>query len=113
MPKHSSVVSSPEPQPEEDTLESQLEMSQVPLVAAVGEQLEYDYTVFELPTEDILCESGCSTQTSTTLGSASALQHQNAEVIVSTALLARIEALESENKQLKESSALLISYFLP
>ena len=107
MSKHSGVISPPETQPsQEDTLESQPETSKALLVAAVGEQLDSDYTVLELPTDDIMSESGCSTQTSTTLGSASALPHQNTEVLVSTALLVRIEALESENKQLKELNSI-------
>ena len=87
------------------TPEPQSALVETPLIATLGEQLDSDYTIHELPTDDVLSESECSTLTSTVPGSANALPDQNAEVIVNTALLTRIEALESENKQLKERTS--------
>ena len=56
--------------------------------------------------DDALSESEsstmCSTVPSTLLRSENAASKQNAQVLVNTALLAQIEALEAENKQLKE-----------
>lgn len=68
------------------------------MVAAVGEQLDSDYIVHELPSHDSISEAGSSTQMSGPI----AMQDDSTQVLVSTALLARIEALESENQQLKE-----------
>ena len=84
------------------TPEHQSAVVEPPLIATLGEQLDSHYTVHELPTDDAMSELQCSTLTSTVPGSANALPDQNAQVLVNTALLARIEALESENKRLKE-----------
>ena len=84
------------------TPEHQSALVEPPLIATLGEQLDSHYTVHELPTDDAMSELQCSTLTSTVPGSANALPDQNAQVLVNTALLARIEALESENKRLKE-----------
>ena len=66
------------------------------LTAAVGEQLESDYNVYELPSDD----SGPSTSRTAKF---------NAEVLVDKALLAQTESLEAENmrlkKKLKEATA--------
>ena len=67
---------------------------QPPLVAFVGEQLDSDYQVHELP---------CDPTTSRTLDvtSTQSLKDSN---LVSSALTARIEALEAENAILKSSA---------
>jgi len=64
-----------------------------PLTALAGEQLEVDYHVHELPGE---CESA---QESAPSVSTTVAAEQN---LVSTALLACIEALEAENTRLKK-----------
>lgn len=61
----------------------------------IGEQLLSDYSVYELPSE---CSSESALNTSGV--SISHRDEDSANVIVSTALLARIEALESSNRQL-------------
>ena len=67
---------------------------QPPLVAFVGEQLDSDYQVHELP---------CNPTTSRMLDvtSTQSLEDSN---LVSSALTARIEALEAENASLKSSA---------
>ena len=67
---------------------------QLPLVAFVGKQLDSDYQVHELP---------CNPTTSRTLDvtSTQSLEDSN---LVSSALTARIEALEAENASLKSSA---------
>ena len=68
------------------------------LTAAVGEPLDSDYQMYELPSDS----SELISQESATTTS------QSTEVVINKALLARIEALEAENhslkRQLKEST---------
>ena len=83
------------------------------LTAAVGEQLCTEYQVHELPSDsgDCLSDSfstsisGLPSDISSQFDSASMLMlstdQSNAEVLVNTALLARIELLEAEDKVLK------------
>lgn len=74
-----------------------------PLVATVRER-DSDCEVHELPSlstdHDSVSELSCSTLTTSV--SAQGRQNENTQVPVSTALLARIEALESDKQQLKE-----------
>ena len=67
-----------------------------PLTALAGEQLEVDYHVHELPGE---CESAQGSTSVWPSLSTTAVAEQN---LVSTALLAHIEALEAENTRLKK-----------
>lgn len=93
-PENLGVPSTPEPR------ETHLA---TPLVATVRKQ-DSDCEVHELPSlstdPDSVSELSCSTLTTSV--SAQGRQNENTQVLVSTALLARIEALESENQQLKE-----------
>lgn len=65
--------------------------------AAIGEQLDTDYEVYELPSRESSDSDDIQSQSTS---SAALLPSQSSEVIVNTALLARVEALEAENKQL-------------
>ena len=73
-----------------------------PLVAQPGEQLETEYQLHELPTDDSFSIMSADTATilSSTLTSVSAAG-TSAQVLVEKALLSRIEFLEAENKDLK------------
>ena len=62
----------------------------IPLTATVGEQLDTNYQVFELPSESSDGTSDHQRPTSC------------AEILVNTALLTRTEALEAENRRLKD-----------
>lgn len=64
---------------------------ETPLTASVGEQWEADYHVHELPVER---------------GDTPPLSPRKEEVLVNTALLSRVEALEAENEYLRASSKL-------
>ena len=67
------------------------------MVAEVGEQLETDYQLHELPTDDSL-----STSTSSgALSSSVSVSGNSTRVLVDKALLSRIELLEAQNKELK------------
>ena len=72
------------------------------LVAQTGEQLETEYQLHELPTDDSFSITSVDTATvlSSTLTSVSAAG-TSAQVLVEKALLSRIEFLEAENKDLK------------
>ena len=96
-PENLSVPSTPEPQ--ETPIGT-------PLVAADGEELDSDYMVHELPSHDTISESGSSTLMSASM---CVMQDESSQVLVSTALLARIEALESENLKLKEEISSIAS----
>ena len=77
--------------------------------AATDEQFCADYNVHELPNEsgdglsDVQSTSALPSDISSLIESASSLEigSSNAEVLVNTALLARIEVLEAENCTLK------------
>ena len=70
----------------------------ISLTAPVGEQLETNYQVHELPSEsDAMSDCPSSSIQSLEVPS------KNTEVLVNTALLARIESLEAENRHLKAS----------
>ena len=83
------------------------------LTTAVGEQLCTEYQIHELPSDSADCLSdslstsisGLPSDISSQFDIASKLMHStdqsNAEVLVNTALLARIESLEAENEVLK------------
>ena len=70
------------------------------LVAEVGEQLETDYLLYELPTDDSLSTATSSGALSSPFSSVSASDNST-RVLVDKALLSRIELLEAENKDLK------------
>ena len=82
---------------------------QLSLTAMTGEQFCIDYKVHELPEKsgdglsDVQSTSGLLSDISSLIESASSLEvgTSNAEVLVNTALLARIEVLEAENGALK------------
>ncbi len=63
------------------------------LTAAVGQQLESDYRIYDLPSDDS-CASTSSRK--------STPSQRDTEVVVNKALVARIEALEAENQSLKK-----------
>ena len=84
------------------TPESQETETVTPLVAAVGEQLCPDYVVHEVSTDDDISESSCSTLTMPE--SSSTIQDEHTQFLVSTTLLARIEALESENSVVSQAT---------
>ena len=73
------------------------------MVAEVGEQLETDYQLHELPTDDSLStatSSGVLSSLSSPFSSVSVVDNST-RVLVDKALLSRIELLEAENKDLK------------
>ena len=70
------------------------------MVAEVGEQLETDYQLHELPTDDSLSTSTSSGALSSPFSSVS-VSDNSTRVLVDKALLLRIELLEAENKELK------------
>ena len=70
------------------------------LVTKVGEQLETEYQLHELPTDDSLSTSKSSSTLSSSFSSVSATDNST-EVLVDKALLSKIELLEAENKDLK------------
>ena len=70
------------------------------LVAQVGEQLETEYQLNELPTNDSLTTATSSCALSSTFSSVSATD-RGTNVLVEKALLCRIEFREAENKDLK------------
>ena len=70
------------------------------MVAEVGEQLETDYQLHELPTDDSLSTSTSSGALSSPFSSVS-VSDKSTRVLVDKALLSRIELLEAENKELK------------
>lgn len=78
------------------------------LTTPIGQQLETNYKVHELPSEgDSMSDCPSSACLSSSVhDSSSTVYHassQAAEVLVNTALLARIESLEAENHSLKHS----------
>ena len=73
--------------------------SESPMTVSMGESLITDYQVHELCNDP---PSDTSTHVSTPQTQAVLSSRSNSEVLVNTALLARIEVLESENKMLKE-----------
>ena len=80
------------------------------LTTVVGEQLCPDYVVHELPTDtgDSLSETHCDSAVPSEVLSQSKQSEaspSSTEVLVSNALLARIEVLEAENAQLKANLA--------
>ena len=85
------------------------EPEQFSLTATTGEQFCIDYKVHELPDEsgdglsDIQSTSVLPSHISSQIESASSLEvgTSNAEVLLNTTLLARIEVLEAENRVLK------------
>ena len=90
------------------TSEPQSSSPKPPPVATGSENLDSDFSIDEPQTDVALSESVCSmasTVPSTVLSSENAAIDQNAQVLVNTALLARIEALEAENKRLKEHTS--------
>ena len=76
------------------------------LTAAVGEQLQTDYQVYELP----VGADDESDSSSLPVGFQS-YSHPQTEVLVNTALLTRIEYLESENVRLKKECSPKTVYF--
>ena len=70
------------------------------LVTQVGEQLETEYQLHELPTDHGLSTSTSSRALSSPFSSVSATDNST-RVLVDEALLLRIELLEAENKDLK------------
>lgn len=82
-----------------------------PMTVPIGEQLMTDYLVHEFQTDDIDLESVVSAQSSsnlsrslnTSVNASSSVSQTDLNVIINSALIARIEALESENKCLKKS----------
>lgn len=69
------------------------------LVTQVGEQLETEYQLHELPTDDSLSTPTSSRALSSPFSSVSATDNST-RVLVDKALLSRIELLEAENKDL-------------
>ena len=76
------------------------------LTVAVGEQLQSDYQVHELPGG----ADDASDSTSLPAGLQSC-SHPRTELLVNTALLDRIEYLESENAQLKKECLPATTHF--
>ena len=72
------------------------------LTAAVGEQLQSEYSVHELPSECGPPSVSC------TASYASSLER---DTVVDRALIARIEFLEAENESLKKSQKITSPYF--
>ena len=70
------------------------------LVTQVGEQLETEYQLHELPTDDSLSTPTSSRALCSPFSSVSATDNST-RVLVDKALLSRIELLEAENKDLK------------
>ena len=70
------------------------------LVTQVGEQLETEYQLHELSTNDSLSTPTSSRALSSPFSSVSATDNIT-RVLVDKALLSRIELLEAENKDLK------------
>ena len=90
------------------TSEPQSSSPKPPLVATGSEKLDSDFSIDEPQTDVALSESECSMASIvplTVLSSENAAIDQNTQVLVNTALLARIEALEAENKRLKEHTS--------
>ena len=72
-------------------------------ITPIGKQLEMNYAVHELPGEDSIsdCPSTLSSSVTECSSAMSNASSQATEVLVSTALLARIEILEVENHCLR------------
>ena len=72
------------------------------MVTSIGEQLESNYQVHELPTDDSMSMSTASVSTVSPFSSVSKYNSDSdTNVLVNKALLSRIEYLEAENKKLK------------
>ena len=91
-----------------------------PMIVPIGEPLMTDYSVHEFQTDDTDLDSIVSAQSSscfssslsTSLGASSSVSQTDLNV-VNSALIARIEALESENKCLKKRISKLIYQTAP
>lgn len=72
------------------------------MVARIGEQLQSDFQVHELPTDDSMSVLSASASTASPFSKNNSGSDTN--VLVSKALLSRIEYLQAENKSLKRKS---------
>ena len=79
-------------------------LEQHALTATAGEQLQSDYQVHELPVDD-------ESDSSSLPAGLQSCSHPQTEVLINTALLARIEYLEAENAQLKKECSPTTAYF--
>ena len=96
-----SKTSTTDPSPGSTSANDGGEVEKHPLmVAEVGEQLETDYQLYELSTDDSLSTSTSSAVLSSPFSSVS-VSDNSTRVLVDKALLSRIELLEAENKDLK------------
>ena len=76
------------------------------LVARIGEQLDTSFQVHELPTDDSISVSSAFASTVSPFSSVSkGNSNSDASVLVSKALLSRIEYLEAENKSLRSKKS--------
>ena len=91
------------PEPQEQPLSAREES---PLMASVLEVLSCDHQVHELYSdtrdEESFASADPSCMTDTFLSFSTAACPSNTQVTVNTALLSRVEVLESENRHLKE-----------
>ena len=76
------------------------------MVARIGEQLDTSFQVHELPTDDSISVSSASASTLSPFSSVSkGNSNSDTSVLVSKALLSRIEYLEAKNKSLKSKKS--------
>ena len=76
------------------------------MIARIGEQLDTSFQVHELPTDDSISVSSASASTVSPFSSVSkGNSNSDANVLVSKALLSRIEYLEAENQSLRSKNS--------
>ena len=108
--QQSSFSKSPTPVPSQSTLEPQGESlsgrKESPMIVSVGEVLSSDHQMRELYSENQDEKSGmsadpsCRTDASLSFSTAAGPSGSDAQITINTALLARVEVLESENQHL-------------
>lgn len=110
-----SFSKSPSPVPSQSTLEPQgeslSEREESPMIVSVGEVLSSDHQVHELysETQDEKSADPSATDASLSFSTAAGPSNLDAQITINTALLARVEVLESENQQLKVKLQMLSS----
>ena len=97
---------SPTPSSSRSVAPSTSEQPAEALTAAVGEQLQTDYQVYELPVG-----ADDESDSSSLPAGLQSCSHPQTEVLINIALLARIEYLESENVGLKKECSPKTVYF--